>query len=94
VSAAKQPIPCELCGCEAAVSFHHLIPRTLHANKWFKKNFTREQMHAGLELCKQCHSAIHDFVDEKQLGRHFHSRELLAAHPEIAKYLAWKRKRR
>ncbi len=84
---------CELCEHEASHSFHHLIPRTLHRNKWFKMRFSREAIRRGLQLCKQCHVAIHEFVDEKDLGRNFNTLELLRGHPEIARYLAWKRRR-
>jgi hypothetical protein len=74
-----------------AHSFHHLIP---HANKWFKKRHTREAMRAGLELCKECHKTIHELVGEKDLGRNYNTMDKLLAHAEIAKYVAWKRKRR
>ena len=85
---------CELCQREESHNFHHFIPRTLHSNKWFKKRYTREQMHAGIEVCKSCHGAIHDLVpDEKELGRHYNTLEKLLAHPEIGKYVQWKRGR-
>lgn len=85
---------CELCHSEESHNFHHFIPRTLHSNKWFKKRYTRRQMQEGIEVCKACHTAIHDLVpDEKELGRHYHSLEKLLAHPEIGKYVEWKRKR-
>jgi hypothetical protein len=85
---------CELCQAEDAHNFHHLIPRTLHTNKWFKRRYTREQMQVGLELCKSCHSAIHHLIpDEKELGRDYNTREKLLAHPEVGKYVAWKRRR-
>ncbi len=74
--------------------FHHLIPRTLHSNKWFKKRYTREQMREGIEVCKSCHKATHDLVpDEKELGRHHNTLEKLLAHPEIGKFVQWKRAR-
>ncbi len=86
---------CELCQCEDAHNFHHLIPRTVHSNKWFKKRFTRAEMAAGIEVCKQCHRVIHDLIpDEKDLGRNYHSVEKLSAHAEIAKYVAWRQSRR
>lgn len=81
--------PCELCGRTQPRTFHHLIPRTLHSNKWFKKSFTREQMAAGLELCRDCHGAIHTHIDEKRLGRELNSRERLLAHPQIDRFVAW-----
>ena len=85
---------CELCACEAAYNFHHLIPRTLHSNKWFKKRYTRDQMQEGLQVCKQCHNTLHDLICEKDLGRNYHSRELLLAHPQVARYVSWKQRRR
>ncbi len=85
---------CELCGCEEHYDFHHLIPRTLHTNKWFKRNFTLLQRQTGLYLCKECHNFIHDVVPkEKELGRKYNTLETLCAHPKIAAYIAWKRKR-
>lgn len=85
---------CELCQCEEAYNFHHFIPRTLHANKWFKRRYTRQQLQQGLEVCRACHAAIHDLIpDEKDLGRHYATREALAAHPQLRKYLRWKRHR-
>ena len=85
---------CELCGVEDAHNFHHLIPRTNHSNKWFKKRFTREEMRVGMELCKSCHRAIHDLIpDEKELGRHYYTRAKLLDHPKVAGYVKWKRAR-
>ncbi len=74
---------------------HHLIPRTCHSNKWFKKNFSREQMQTTVSLCRDCHNAVHKFVPkEKELGRHFYSLDLLKSHPQIAKFAAWASKQK
>lgn len=91
---ASPPVAlCELCLAEEAYNFHHSIPRTLHSNKWFKKRFTREEMGRGLNLCKQCHSTIHEIVpDEKELGRRWNTRDKLLAHPQIGAYVAWKQR--
>ena len=93
----KQKSVCELCGrqMQAGTTEHHLIPRTCHSNKWFKKQFTREQMQKTVSLCRDCHNTIHRFIPrEKQLGRHFHTLELLRSHPQIARYIGWIRKQR
>ncbi len=94
-TAERRRALCELCECDPAESFHHLIPRTLHSNKWFKKRFTRDEMRRrGLWVCGDCQRAIHDLIpDEKELGRHYSTKETLLAHPEVAKYVAWKRAR-
>jgi hypothetical protein len=85
---------CQLCGLEEACNFHHLIPRTLRSNKWFKKRFTAHQMRRGIHVCRSCHRAIHDLVpDEKRLGREANTLEKLLSHPDVARYVAWKRRR-
>ena len=85
---------CELCQSEAAHNFHHLIPRTLHTNKWFKKRYTRQQLARGLDLCRGCHRAVHRLIpSQKELGRHFNTRRKLLDHPKVGKYVAWKRRR-
>lgn len=82
---------CELCLKELAYNFHHFIPRTLHSNKWFKKNYTREQMREGMDVCKCCHKTLHNLIpSEKEMGRNYNTREKLLAHPEVKKYVEWK----
>jgi hypothetical protein len=84
---------CELCEIDESSSFHHLIPRTLHSNRWFKVRYTREQMSRGLNVCRACHKLIHELIPEKQLGREYNTQDKLTAHPKIGKYIAWKRRR-
>ncbi len=85
---------CELCQVEVSHNFHHFIPRTLHSNKWFKKRHTRKEMQQGIQVCIECHTAIHELIpDEKRLGRHHSTLETLVAHPEVAKFVAWKQRR-
>jgi len=74
---------------------HHLIPRTCHRNKWFKKNFTRDQMQATVSLCRDCHNAVHRFEPkEKDLGRYYYTLELLKSHPQISKFVTWASKQK
>jgi hypothetical protein len=81
---------CALCERETARTFHHLIPRTLHRNKWFQKRYTREQLSKGIDVCQDCHSAIHRYIhSEKELGRHYNSIDSLKSHEQLAQYLQW-----
>ena len=84
---------CELCRREDlnGLTFHHLIPQTCHRNAWFRKNFTPQEMRTrGLNVCRECHNAIHEFVPrEKDLGRHYNTRELLMANEKIANHVSW-----
>lgn len=84
---------CEMCKREMELTFHHLIPRTLHSVKWFKKNFTKEEMNSGIDVCPDCHMTIHKTHSEKELGRNYNTLEKLMADPEIAKFVEWISKR-
>lgn len=81
---------CELCERKKPLTFHHLIPRRNHKNKWFRKRFDRLEMaHRGLWLCSMCHRKIHQTFDEKTLGKHFNTREAILSEPEMRTFLEW-----
>jgi len=85
---------CQLCGSGQQITFHHLIPRTCHRNKWFRKNFSREEMRTrGIDVCRPCHSFIHKQYNEKHLGRELNTLDRLLAEPVISTYVAWARQR-
>ncbi|MCP4131933.1 MAG: hypothetical protein GY754_13225 [bacterium] len=86
---------CGMCGRERKLTFHHLIPRTCHRNKWFKKNFTVADMKTrGIDLCSKCHRHIHETFTEKDLGRYYNTLEILAAEPKIGRFIEWIRKQK
>lgn len=81
---------CELCKREVErTTKHHLIPRTTHRNKWFRKNFTKEEMHTTVDLCKPCHREIHWQIPEKEMGRHYNTIEKLRNHENVRKFIDW-----
>ena len=82
---------CELCGrAEVALTKHHLIPKTRHANKKNKKLFDRAEVRTRLALvCRPCHAHAHTVLSEKEMEQGFNTLEALAAHPEIQKFTAW-----
>jgi len=82
-------LDCELCERSQDLTFHHLIPKTLHKNKWFKKNFTRQEMGKGIDICNDCHKAIHKFIGEKDLGRNYFTKELLMEHEKVRSFVRW-----
>lgn len=85
---------CELCGrSTSAITRHHLIPQTRHKNKKNKKNFDRVEVKKRIAwLCRSCHSHVHATLSNKELEYHFNTMELLLAHPDIAKFVAWIKK--
>ena len=81
---------CELCGRLRSLTFHHLIPRSVHRTTWFKRRWTREELNQGINVCLDCHSTIHAFIPScKELGRRYNTREALLAHPKLSRYVAW-----
>jgi ribosomal protein L31 len=80
---------CELCERDMKTTSHHLIPVSNHKNKWFKKNFTKEEMNLRLDLCGDCHPAVHNFISEKELGKKYNTKEKLLEHPEVLKFVNW-----
>jgi 5-methylcytosine-specific restriction endonuclease McrA len=87
---------CELCGSKNDyLNFHHLIPRTLHSNKFFKKNYDKEYLkNHGIWICKFiCHGQIHKFITEKEMGLTYNTLEKLLEHPDVKKFVEWRKKR-
>lgn len=82
---------CELCGRQVgALTRHHLIPRTRHANKRTRREFDRAEVKTRVAwLCRPCHSHTHALFTEKELERRFNTLESLAAHPAVARFVAW-----
>lgn len=84
---------CELCEREKELTFHHLIPQINHSKNAFKRLFTKEEMKTrGIDLCRECHSAIHRFIDNKTLGLKYNTKELLLQHEEVFKFVEWVKK--
>ena len=82
---------CELCRrAVPKLTVHHLIPRSRHRNKRTRREFDRAEREGRLALlCPPCHQQVHAVLDEKTLARDYHSVAALAAHPEIARFVAW-----
>lgn len=65
---------CETCKRNKDLESHHLIPKSNHANSWFKKNFTKYEMkNRRIDVCRDCHVAIHKRSNNKILGREFNT---------------------
>jgi len=85
---------CALCNRENELTFHHLIPVCLHTNKWFKKNFTKEEMDKGIMICKyECHREIHNLIPEKEMGKYHNTISTLLEQQKVKKNINWIKKR-
>jgi len=82
---------CELCQRQVRnLTRHHLIPQTRHNNRRNKREFDRSDVKLRIaRLCRPCHAHVHATINNKRLEREFNTVEALAAHPEIARFVAW-----
>ena len=86
---------CRLCEREACdITEHHLIPRSTHKIKKFKRMHTKEAMHMTVSLCQPCHRSLHQFFTEKELGSMYFTIDLLLADEKIVKYVEWIKKQK
>jgi hypothetical protein len=86
---------CELCGRQKPLTFHHLIPKAMHGKKRFQKRHTKAELRSrGIEICRLCHSGIHDLLSERELAEKFPTKEAQLDHPGMAKHIAWVKKQK
>ncbi len=83
------PENCVLCERDRPLTFHHLIPRTLHKKRWVKVRFAADDLQDGVWLCRDCHDAVHRFIPHRELAEAFRSLDALRSHPEVAKFVSW-----
>ena len=85
---------CQLCERDLDLTKHHLIPKTYHNNTWFKKRFSKEDMHSRIiNICPDCHKFIHGHYKERELGREYNTLEKLQNQEKIIKFVNWVKKR-
>src|SRR5215813_6083675 len=76
--------PCPLCGrvmiAGSSLDQHHPIPRSRGGRE-------------TVTMHKICHRAIHAMLSERELAVEYAAFETLRAHPMLAQFVAWVRKR-
>ncbi|KAI0449920.1 hypothetical protein F5B21DRAFT_26577 [Xylaria acuta] len=81
---------CEICGRDwINLSYHHLIPRFVHA-KAVKRGWHREvDLQNVAWLCGACHRFVHRFANHEELARRFYTVELLLEQEEVRRWAEW-----
>ncbi|TGZ80166.1 hypothetical protein EX30DRAFT_320474 [Ascodesmis nigricans] len=105
IGAASAPPPvwsktrtteCEICDREGNVTYHHLIPRSVH-KKVLKRGWHQEwRLNVVAWLCRPCHSAVHRCASNEELAREYYTVEKLLEREDIQKwrnYISKQRKR-
>ena len=82
---------CALCERDHPLTYHHLIPRTLHRKRWAKVRFSADALQAGIWVCRDCHDAIHRFISHRELAESHRSVEALLGHEQVGRFVRWVR---
>lgn len=80
---------CLLCARVTALTFHHLMPKTLHKRYRTKRQYTRLHLSKGIRICRLCHDGLHDLYDEKTLAERFSTVEAISADEQLRKHIQW-----
>ncbi|KAI0880845.1 uncharacterized protein GGS22DRAFT_173591 [Annulohypoxylon maeteangense] len=81
---------CELCGRDwINLSYHHLIPRYVHA-KAVRRGWHREEDLQNVAwLCGACHRFVHRFAGHEELARKYYTVELLMEEEGVKRWVDW-----
>ncbi|KAK8117045.1 uncharacterized protein PG998_005326 [Apiospora kogelbergensis] len=87
---AAQESGCELCGRDwVPLTYHHLIPRFVHA-KAVKRGWHKpEDLQNVAWLCAACHRAVHRFASHEDLARYYYTVDRLLEQDEIVQFAKW-----
>lgn len=86
----SQAAECEICGRDwVPLTYHHLIPRFVHA-KAVKRGWHRaEDLQNVAWLCRACHSFVHRAFGHEELAREYFTVERLLAREEVRSFAGW-----
>lgn len=87
---ASRPPGCEICEREhLPLTYHHLIPRQIHA-KAVKRGWHKEwELNKVAWLCRACHSYVHRVASNEELAREYYDVELLLEREDVRRCAAW-----
>ena len=78
---------CELCGCDADLTAHHLIPKVKAKNKYRE---IKDDPSNLIWICRSCHDQIHAIFDNTQLRDIYNTKDKLLSSNEMQKFIKWK----
>jgi hypothetical protein len=81
---------CEICQREhIPLTYHHLIPRSVHAKVLKRGWHTEEKLNDVAWLCRACHSFVHGIAGNEELARKWWTVERLLEREDVKGFAAW-----
>eukprot|EP00455_Lapot_gusevi_P050004 TRINITY_DN7191_c0_g1_i3.p1 TRINITY_DN7191_c0_g1~~TRINITY_DN7191_c0_g1_i3.p1 ORF type:complete len:128 (-),score=17.89 TRINITY_DN7191_c0_g1_i3:167-550(-) len=89
-----EPNQCPMCERVMPLTRHHLIPKTTH-KKYIKQGYDKDWLnHHVADICRPCHSGVHNIYSEETLAKSYHTLELLMADERIQAMIKYQKTQR
>ncbi|KAJ7659193.1 hypothetical protein DFH06DRAFT_437622 [Mycena polygramma] len=85
---------CEICEREIPLTYHHLIPRSVHAKATKKKWHPPSMLNSVAWLCRPCHTVVHHVATNQELAQNCYSVNLLLQRDDIQRWGKYASKQR
>jgi len=81
---------CEICERSwIPLTYHHLIPRSVHAKALKRRWHTEDKLNSVSWLCRACHSYVHSVGSNEELAREYFTVEKLLEREDVRSFAAW-----
>lgn len=81
---------CEICNrTQLPLTYHHLIPRAVHAKVLKRKWHAKEKLDSVAWLCRACHSFVHRCASNEELAKEYFSVERLLERDDVRAFAKW-----
>lgn len=90
VWATTRTTACEICERDwIPLSYHHLIPREVHA-KVLKRGWHEEwKLNSVAWLCRACHSFVHRMASNEELAREWYTVDRILEREDVQDWAKW-----
>jgi hypothetical protein len=61
----------------------------MHRRTYFKKNFSKQVLAQGIDICRLCHTGLHKTYDEMALAKLFNTLDAIQADKTLASHFEW-----
>ncbi|KAK5081319.1 hypothetical protein LTR05_008113 [Lithohypha guttulata] len=84
---------CEICDRDwVPMTYHHLIPKAVHAKVQKRGWHEESQLNSVAWLCRACHTFVHRMASNEELAKEWFTVERICERDDVQKWANWVRK--
>ncbi len=61
----------------------------MHRRMYFKKHYSKPELAAGINICRQCHNGLHKRFTEMELAKKLNTLAAIQNQPALSEYFKW-----